>query len=401
MNAISTKCLDIDANLVRLAAQEGALEQEIGQWLLIAMREGVHRELGMASFFEYVDRRMGYSARKTQEKIRVATKLEGLPKLRALVESGQRSWSAAREITRVAVPRTEDAWIAATEAKRVREIERMVAGRVSGDRPSDAADPALVRHRVVLDLSSEDCADLSDAVELARKAMGLHITTSQAIAAMARGFLGKAHDPDLPAYQIAVTICAGCGSTQRHAGGETFEVSDAIGACAKCDGEVAGLCEIEPGPVPPPEVIEAAPAELPPPVADTPVGPSHDDCGAECIERMLDAGGIRGVLRAVSNGLGLHYQTQTPKLRRAVFARSQHKCSVPGCNNHIFLQIHHLQGRGFEGCHAIERTAPLCWWHHKQHHDGYLAIEGTPSTGLVFRHANGTLYGRPLGSQAA
>jgi hypothetical protein len=38
----------------------------------------------------------------------------------------------------------------------------------------------------------------------------------------------------------------------------------------------------------------------------------------------------------------------------------------------------------------------LCSSHHERHHEGALAIEGSPSTGLVFRHANGTIYGAAI-----
>jgi hypothetical protein len=56
---------------------------------------------------------------------------------------------------------------------------------------------------------------------------------------------------------------------------------------------------------------------------------------------------------------------------------------VPACENRLLLQIHHLKGRAHAGCHSPEENAVLCSSHHELHHEGLLAIEGSPSTGLV------------------
>ena len=65
--------------LVRLAAKRAGLDFEEGRWLLRAFRSGAHVELGYGSFNEYAERLFGYGPRLTQEKIRVAEALEGLP----------------------------------------------------------------------------------------------------------------------------------------------------------------------------------------------------------------------------------------------------------------------------------------------------------------------------------
>jgi Holliday junction resolvasome RuvABC DNA-binding subunit len=46
----------------------------------------------------------------------------------------------------------------------------------------------------------------------------------------------------------------------------------------------------------------------------------------------------------------------------------------------------------------------LCSAHHAAVHEGRLVIEGKPSTGLTFKHADGTIYGgkpRPVMTAAA
>jgi hypothetical protein len=106
--------------------------------------------------------------------------------------SGATPWIAIREITRVASKKNEDEWIAATENKTVREIERLVAGRRLGDRPSDATDPLLARHRVVSDLSAQTFALLGDAIDRARGIIGPNATHDEAMRAILEGSWAEA-----------------------------------------------------------------------------------------------------------------------------------------------------------------------------------------------------------------
>jgi hypothetical protein len=105
------------AALSRLARERAALDAEEGRWLLRALRSAAHVHLGFGSFAEYIDRLFGYRPRTTQEKLRVAEALETLPHLGRALETGALSWSAARELTRVAVPETEPAWLAPLAAR--------------------------------------------------------------------------------------------------------------------------------------------------------------------------------------------------------------------------------------------------------------------------------------------
>ena len=91
--------------LVRIAGERAALDHDEGRWLLIARRARVHERFGFATFAEYVERIFGYGPRVTEEKLRVAEALQRLPVLEAALAAGDLSWSAVRELTRVAVGR--------------------------------------------------------------------------------------------------------------------------------------------------------------------------------------------------------------------------------------------------------------------------------------------------------
>src|SRR3954466_12147630 len=85
------------AALSRLAQERAAADAQEGRWLLAALRSAVHVHLGFGSFGEYVERLFGYKPRTTQEKLRVAEALEGLPVLERALTEGELSWSAVRE----------------------------------------------------------------------------------------------------------------------------------------------------------------------------------------------------------------------------------------------------------------------------------------------------------------
>jgi hypothetical protein len=107
--------------LVRLAEKRAGLDFEEGRWLLRAFRSGAHVRLGYGSFNEYAERLFGYGSRLTQEKLRVAEALEALPETARELQSGHVSFSAVRELTRVATPSTEREWLeAAPRAHRPR-----------------------------------------------------------------------------------------------------------------------------------------------------------------------------------------------------------------------------------------------------------------------------------------
>ena len=384
-------CGLIDSKIVELAHKKGELDEEIGGWLLAAQRAGVHKKLGFASLEEYAQRRLGFDGRTLKERLRVATALEALPRLRALLRSGARSFSGIREIVRVANPEKEEAWIERTEGLSVREIERLVAGHRYGDSPSDARDPLLERRRMVFDLAPDVFALVLDAVEHVRDEIGAGASNEQVLRAMAENVLGpRRGDPEHPPYQVAVTVCALCDRTWRHAGGEDIEVPDSVGACALCDGEVVGATEIEGGRGRPaangldrldPDAENPSPAAAPPAHVGSPALPSS---------------ALEAFMRAASDVFKGPRKSLTPLRRRFVLARDRYRCIVPGCGNHRFLDIHHLEGRGGADCHDPDKLVTLCDTHHRLHHEGYLAIEGTLSQGLRFTHGGGTAYGAPL-----
>ncbi len=275
----------------------------------------------------------GYGPRVTEEKLRVAEALQRLPVLAAALAAGDLSWSAVRELTRVAVGETERDWLAAAKSRTVREVERLVSGRRPGDTPADPVRPEARRHTLRFDVTAETIATFREATAKLRRDSDGALDDDAALLLMARAVLGGPTDAGRSSYQIAMTVCERCGAGTQQGKGEAFAVE--------------------------PEVVEMA---------------------------GCDAQHVHAGERAT--------QTIPPATRRAVMRRDGGRCQVPGCCNAVFVDIHHVRPRADGGSHDPELLLVLCGAHHRALHRGRFTIEGRASAGFVFRHADGSPYGQ-------
>ncbi len=93
--------------------------------------------------------------------------------LEAALAADDLSWSAVRELTRVAVGETERDWLAAARSRTVREVERLVSGHRPGDTPADPVRPEARRHTLRFDVTAETFATVREAmVKLRRDSAG-------------------------------------------------------------------------------------------------------------------------------------------------------------------------------------------------------------------------------------
>ncbi len=347
--------------LSRLAKQRAATDAEEGHWLLCALRSAAHVFLGYGTFNEYVERLFGYSPRSTQEKLRVAEALEDLPALAEALGSGELNWSAARELTRVAVPDTEREWLAVAAGKTVHQLETLVNGKRPGDLPTTPARPEVTSHVLRFEVTAEtlalfppvgDRAARREAMLRLRRDTGSSLDDDAALMMMARHVLGGPTDDGRSSYQIALNVCPECGAGAQRASGELVSVGPEVVAMADCDGQ--HLPSLNAG------------------------SAANDAAGAH----------VGGPTRAT--------QTIPPATRRAVLQRDHHRCQVPGCRNCAFVDVHHIEPRSEGGSNDPDNLITLCGAHHRALHRGELVISGTVSLGLVFGHADGTEYGRAV-----
>jgi hypothetical protein len=216
----------VDRALRAIRGRRAALDAEEARWLRIAEDLQIWRPLGMVSALDYLERVLGYAPRTAQDRLRVARALGALPGLSSALASDDLSYSAVRELTRVAMPGTEVSWIAAAKGKNLRQIEDMVADHKPGDRPDDPPDPEARMRVVRFELSPETFA----------------------LFRQARSVLddGSATEPTGRAkFQIAVTVCSRCHQGWQEGAGAQVAIDAAAVERAMCDAQHIGSLDGE------------------------------------------------------------------------------------------------------------------------------------------------------------
>lgn len=354
--------------LVALARAQAQGDYEQGRWLLAGLRERVHEQLGFGSFLEYAGRLFGYGPRDIAERLRVAKALEQLPGLSEALATSQLTWSAVRELSRVATAETERSWLAAAESRTVREIEKQVAGRRPGDGPNDPPDQGARRHRLSFQISAEAMALWREVKGELTRRHGCSLGDDELFEALARAVLGGPADEGRASYQIALTLCERCQQGWQEGRGEQLAVEPEVVEKAACDGQWIGRVD---GAAPGAGAAEAA-------------GPTHVGGGGGCQHGEAAAGSRP---RA--------HQSVPPAVRRQVLRRYGGQCAAPGCQSSDWLDLHHLRYRA-DGPTPAEELTVLCGCHHTAVHAGRLIIEGDEASGLRFLHADGSPYGSTL-----
>jgi hypothetical protein len=322
--------------LCRLAKTKAAYDADEAHWLVEGRRARVHEPLGYGSYFEYLERLFGYTPRLAVEKLRVAEALVELPDLRAALATGALTWSAVRELSRVAVPSTERQWIDAVRGHTVRDVERMVSGRRPGDRPDDPADPKAVPRVLRFEVSADTFAAMREARRQLELEVGHVLDDDTALRLLAHRALGPGDESRAP-YQIALTLCAKCKCATRDAAGVDVDLEPSRIEAAQCDAQRIGTHVGKPA---------RATQDIP------------------------------------------------PRTRRHVWRRDHGRCQVPGCRASKYLEIHHIVPRSHDGSHDPANLILACNAHHVAVHEGRLTIEGTAPDHVTFTHADGSPYGR-------
>jgi len=241
------RCESVHRQLKRIVKARGALDAQEGEALLEADRLGVWRWYGYGSLPEYMEMELGYTPRAAVERIRVAKAIIELPAIGEAMSQGELSFSAARELTRVATSETEGAWLEAAHDKNLRDIEQLVSGHKKGDGPDDPPDPTL-RKRVLRydEIDEETVALMRQARQILDRELGERLDNNQFLRALGRTVIDAASAArEVRArtgapYQIAVTTCDQCKRAWQDGGGITVEMSAAKRAVSECDAQHIG-----------------------------------------------------------------------------------------------------------------------------------------------------------------
>ena len=216
------------------------------------------------------------------------------------------------------------------------------------------------------EVSGEAFAAFREAMASVRREAGEPLDDDAALLLLARQALGGPRDEGRSSYQVAVTVCEKCRQATQDARGEVVPVGPEVLEMAECDGQHIGCVHRD----------EA--------VADAHVGKNTAEAARKTTDSALPDEPCVEV-RAT--------QTIPPALRRLVLRRDRHRCVFPGCRHATFVDVHQLRGRAGRDPHTAENLVTMCGAHHRAVHRGAVVVEGSPATGLSFRHADGTAYG--------
>ncbi len=322
----------LHGRLRSIAKRRGALEAEEAGYLVEAEESRLYRRLGYTSMLEYMERELHYGPHAANERLRVAYALVDLPLIAERFRDGDLCFSAVRELTRVATPATEEAFLRKAQGKTAHQVQGMVAGLKPGDEPDATPDPRRITKRVVIEVSVETYAMWRRTRTALDEERGGRLSDDDALQTLCQRSTEtpapQGGDVPRPLVQSAVTTCKSCKQTVIEGAGESLPIDPATVARLTCDAEHIG------------------------------------DLESDELTRVTSA--------------------IPAAIRRKVFHRDHFACVVPGCRATRHLSIHHIQHREDGGDHSMWNVCVLCFGCHKRHHEGRLKITGRAPDGLQF-----------------
>jgi Domain of unknown function (DUF222)/HNH endonuclease len=309
-------------------------------------RRGDWEESGCGSCAEWLAWRCALLPRAAREHVRVARRLPELPLVRAAFARGELSYSKVRALTRIAEPESEQELLGLAQALTAAQLERAVRAfrRVTtadaNDLQADAyvsaywdEDGSLVIHGR---LAPEEGAMFLRALEAERDALW----------EQGRGSAEPRPRPTSAEAFLALTESA-LASEAGRSGGERYQVVVHVDSDALASGGDAG-CALDDGPAIAPETARRL------------------ACDASVIQISERNG--------TAVRVGRKTRTIQPALRRALRARDR-GCRFPGCQNHRFVDGHHVRHWARGGATTLDNLVLLCRRHHRLVHEGGYAVD--------------------------
>jgi Domain of unknown function (DUF222)/HNH endonuclease len=405
------------------------------RWLALVAefdRCGAWAQWGCRSCAHWVSWRCSIAPVAAREHVRVARRLQDLPRIQAAFAEGRLSYSKVRALSRVQNVEREEELLALAENASAAQLERIVgayrgviarARNADGGRPErfvswhyDDAGALVLRAR----LSAEEGAVVLAALDAACASAEAPPPESErdadapVSAGDERDASAEARPPESERDADA-PIRAG---DERDASAEAPQPEsdrDADASVSAGDGRDASA------EAPPPVAERRADALVL--MADTllATGPTaraggdrfqvlvHVDAAAlrgrseglceladgavlapETARRLACDASIVPLVERAGRPLSVGRKTRTvpPALRRALTSRDR-GCRFPGCTNHRTVDAHHIEHWAQGGATSVDNLVLLCRFHHRLLHEGGYDVARAGAR-LIFRRADGT-----------
>ncbi|HWF25295.1 MAG TPA: DUF222 domain-containing protein [Solirubrobacteraceae bacterium] len=358
----ATKALDeLEREICELAAH---LAAATCRWLMLVAEFDERlgwAEWGVKSCAHWLSWRCSIGLGTARDQVRVARRLQELPRVHAAFATGELSYSKVRAITRVATPEIEENLVEIALHASGAQLDTLVRGyRGALAVTLGTAQEALERRylqwqweddgslRVVGRLPADDGALLLAALRAAeddeaaeRRDAGAR--NADALVTMVRSTLADAKSNRASGDPCEVVV---------HVDAETL--SD--------DDQVHDQSRLANGPGLAPETVRRL------------------GCDASLV-RIVERDG-----QPLS--VGRRMRTIPPALRRALRAREE-GCRFPGCTHRRFLHAHHIKHWAHGGETTLENLVTLCSHHHRLVHEGGFGVERVDSRSVRFRRPDG------------
>src|SRR5688572_21006934 len=338
---------------------------------------------GFRSCAAWLTWRVGLAPGAAREHVRVARALGTLPRLAQALARGELSYSKVRELTRVAIPETEERLLAVGRAGTAEHVAQIVRGWRRMDRKAEVHEAALQHARRSLHVYENEDGTVRvdgwltpEAGSLLRKALAAaRETLYPPRRAQASGADVPAGTPDdvnsVPTMgqQQADALVLLAEAALHHdldpgATGGRYQVVVHVDVAVLADADAPGESVLEGG-------------------GRVPAGTSQRlACDASRVVMRHDA---EGRLLEV----GARTRTIPPALRRALQHRDR-GCRFPGCSVR-FGQGHHIRHWAQGGPTTPSNLALLCRRHPRAVHEGGYQVERLPEGDLEFRRPNGSV----------
>jgi len=347
MTAEPTPIEALDEGILHLCTRINAATYE----LLVMIREFDERggclKWGLENTATWLAWRCDLSMATAREKVRVAQALKRLPMISAAFASGELSYSKVRSLTRVARPANEAELVdfalrnpARHVAERCRELrmgapssariaERAWAGRSLRLRRDAERDTVSVTVELPLEAGDllekaldkardDECLEIPDIVDTSWSTR-----QADAFVTMLEEYLqGSRNEGAGSSDNYLVTIHVDQSALAGDVGRSSVPIETAKRLC--CDGKAVVLTETGDG-----EPLS----------------------------------------------IGRKSRIVPKSIERAVRARDRNTCRFPGCRNHRFLDMHHVEHWSAGGATALDNLMLLCTKHHTLVHEGRFRID--------------------------
>src|SRR6266511_3284693 len=327
---------------------------------------------GFRSCAAWLSWRVGFAPGAAREHVRVARALGTLPRLSQALARGELSYAKVRELTRVAIPETEERLLAVGRAGTAEHVERIIRGWRRVDRMAEAQEAARQHSRRALHVYQDEDGSVRIRGRLAPEVGALLVKALEAAReTLYQRRCEEAPDADPPTMeqQQADALALLCETVLHHgldpgAPGERYQVVVHVDAAVLADPEAPGQSLLDGGTHVPAETAQRLACDA------TRVIMRHDPDG-----RIVE--------------VGARTRTIPPAIRRALHDRDR-GCRFPGCGL-PFGQGHHICHWAHGGPTTLSNLAMLCRHHHRAVHEESYRVERHSDGALSFRRPDGRL----------